>query len=395
VLGPEVVGPDDVVGPLEVVDVLDALFPLLFVARATSTIATTSASASPTAAKVSRWRWVRRRASSTATMRAERFCSLRLRLAELTGQNVPSRGNDLGELVACAAVRAGCRSPGSPTALLLATFGVAVLALSACSSSAEPASSRTTSTGGRAAATTTTRPPAVAGPVVRTSQQRLSPVYAQGVARIPGGWVFSGTNSLSRTDNSLQEIVHVGPAIPDAWKAKGYDHIGDIDVVGKYIYAPFEEPDYSKGHQATARYDRDTLRFVDAVVLPQHQNSFVTVDPATMTAYSMDEFDGGSLLRYDVARGWKPLAPFRMSEVLHHTQGADVYGGAIWISTDDAQKGVYRVDLRTGRVALVAKLGHPGGEGEGIDASALASGFLHVLCVDPKYVPVWFEHFRA
>ena len=230
---------------------------------------------------------------------------------------------------------------------------------------------------------------------MRTGQQKLSPVYAQGVARVPGGWIFSGTNSLSRTDEALKELAHIGPAIPNVWKAKGYDHIGDVDVVGKYIYAPFEEPDYSKGHQATARYDRETLRFVDAVVLPQHQNSFVTVDPTTMIAYTMDEFDGSMLLRYDVVHGWKRLAPFAMSRVLHHTQGGDTYGGAIWISTDDAQKGVYRVDLRTGRVAQVAKLGHAGGEGEGIDATALPSGFLHVLCVDPKYVPVWFEHFRA
>jgi hypothetical protein len=83
----------------------------------------------------------------------------------------------------------------------------------------------------------------------------------------------------------------------------------------------------------------------------------VTIDPKTMTAYSMDEFDGNSLLRYDVADAWKPLPPLHMSELLHQTQGADVYRGAIWISTDDAQKGVYRVDMHTGAVTQVVKLG--------------------------------------
>jgi hypothetical protein len=72
-----------------------------------------------------------------------------------------------------------------------------------------------------------------------------------------------------------------------------------------------------------------------------------------------------------------------------------VYGDAIWISTDDAQHGVYRVDLHTGAVTQVARMAHAGGEGEGIDATELASGFVHVLCVDAKLVPVWFEHFRA
>jgi hypothetical protein len=233
------------------------------------------------------------------------------------------------------------------------------------------------------------------GPVVRTGQQRLSPFYAQGVARVTGGWIFSGTDSLWKTDESLKEVRHLAPAIPPAWKAKGFNHVGDIDVVGKYIYAPFEQPDYAKGMQATARYDRDTLRFVDAVMVAQHENSFVTIDPDTMIAYTMNHFDGNRLLRYDVARAWKSLPPLPMSRLLHHTQGGDVYGGAIWISTDDPQKGVYRVDLKSGQVTRVARLGHAGGEGEGIDATELPSGFLHVLCVDPKFVPVWFEHFRS
>jgi hypothetical protein len=264
-----------------------------------------------------------------------------------------------------------------------------------CSSSARSVVDNTTSTTVRASTQVTSSTTMLPGPVGLASQQKLSPLYAQGVARVPGGWIFSGTNSLWKTDEILKDLTHVGPAIPAAWKAKGFNHIGDIDVVGRYVYAPFEQPDYAKGHQATARYDRDTLRFVDAVMLAQHENSFVTVDPATMTAYSMDHFGGDALLRYDVAHEWKPLPPLRMNRLLHRAQGADVYGGAIWISTDDAQHGVYRVDITTGVTTQVAKLGHPRGEGEGIDATALPSGFLHALCIDVKLVPVWFEHFRS
>ena len=269
---------------------------------------------------------------------------------------------------------------------------VVALVGAACSNSSKPSGAPATPSSSASAPTTNPAPP---GPLVRNGEQRLPPLYAQGVARMPGGWIFSGTNSLWKTRDNLVEITHTGPSIPDAWAAKGYKHIGDIDIVGKYIYAPFEQPDYSKGFQATARYDVATLRFVDAVTVPQHENSFVTIDPATMTAYSMDHFDGDALTRYDVADAWKPLAPLRMSRLLHHTQGADVYGGAIWISTDDPQHGVYRVDMKTGAVTQVARMGHAGGEGEGIDATALPSGFLHVMCVDPKLVPVWFEHFRA
>ena len=51
--------------------------------------------------------------------------------------------------------------------------------------------------------------------------------------------------------------------------------------------------------------------------------------------------------------------------------------------------------MKTGQVSQVAELGHAGGEGEGIDATSLPSGFLRTLCVDKKLVPVWFEHWRS
>ena len=244
-------------------------------------------------------------------------------------------------------------------------------------------------------APTTTSVPIVLGPLARTSEQAVSPLYAQGVARIPSGWIFSGTNSLWRTDSALRVVASAGPVIPAAWKARGFDHVGDIDVVGRYIYAPLEQPDYTKGFQATARFDRDTLRFVDAVILPQHENSFVTIDSRTMTAYTMDHFDGNALVRYDVAHHWKRLSPLHLDTTLHHTQGADILNGVIWISTSDPHNDLYAVDQHTGQVRADGSIGHLGGDGEGLDASQMPSGAIHVLCVDPKIAPVWLEHYRV
>ena len=267
-----------------------------------------------------------------------------------------------------------------------------IVAGAGCSSSG---ASRSPIAAPSAPAPTTTTVPVVLGPLRRSPEQPVSAVYAQGVARIPNGWIFSGTNSLWRTDDAFHVVKGLAPVIPPAWQALGFDHVGDIDVIGRYIYAPLEQPDYSKGSQATARFDRDTLRFVDAVVLPQHQNSFVTIDPTTMVAYTMDEFDGNSLLRYDVTHHWRRLAPLRLGATLHHTQGADIANGVIWISTSDPHNDLYGVDLRTGKVRADGSMGHPGGEGEGLDATPLASGLIHTLCVDPKINPVWFEHFRV
>ena len=232
------------------------------------------------------------------------------------------------------------------------------------------------------------------------SKDEIPVIYNQGIARMRGGWILSGTLSpipntdvLVRTDEQFNVVVHNEAAIPSEWRTQGYVHIGDIDVVGNIVYAPFEQPDYTQGHQVTARYDARTLKFLDAVELDQHENSFVTVDPKTRIAYSMDNFDGDALLRYDVAHQWKPLRPLKLSMLLEHTQGASIADGAVWISTSDAQNDIYRVDMRSGHVDLVAQITDPPGEGEGIAVAPRPTGYLHATVLDPDMTKVWVEHF--
>jgi hypothetical protein len=195
---------------------------------------------------------------------------------------------------------------------------------------------------------------------------------------------------LARVDDKLQDVTRIEEAIPADWGGRGYNHVGDVDVAGKYIYAPYEQPEYERGEQAIARHDVKSLAFVDAVTVPQHEASFVTVDPKKMIAYSMDRFGGDTLLRYDVRKGWKQLKPVRMSQFVDRVQGGDVAAGAIWLSTDDAANGLYRVALPSGKVAALGNGGHVDGEGEGVDATKLRSGRLHVLTVDVMFTPVWF-----
>lgn len=232
------------------------------------------------------------------------------------------------------------------------------------------------------------------------SEQTLPLAFNQGIARVDGGWILSGTNSpfpgtdvIERVDDQLTVITAKPLAIPADLRIQGYNHIGDIDVVGNIIYAPFEQPNYDLVHQVTARYDATTLAFIDAVELAQHENSFVTVDAATMTAYSMDHFDGDTLQRYDVNATWAPLPPLQLTMTLHHTQGADVADGAVWIATSDDHNGVYRADLQTGETTSVGTLGHQGAEGEGIDATALPSGAFHALVNDPFGAAVYLGHY--
>lgn len=262
----------------------------------------------------------------------------------------------------------------------------------ACSSSSSSSSPSTTNTSAIASTTTTTTAPPVA---TLTKESAVSPIYTQGLARVDDGWVFSGTRWLAHTDEALHQTSINQHAITPEWASRGYDHVGDIDVTDGVLYAPFEQPDYAKGRQAMATYDPKTLKFVSAVEVEQHHNSFVTVDPATMIAYSMDEFGGQALLRYDVSKEWAPLTPLKMSRLVDKVQGGDIADGAAWLSTDDETKGLYRVDLATGRVDSLGSLGDPKGEGEGIDATSLPSGLLHALIVAPTLISISLHEYRV
>lgn len=244
---------------------------------------------------------------------------------------------------------------------------------------------------------------AVAGPVAGaaapvvpparlTSEQPLPGYPNQGIARVRDGWILSSTNALSRVDEQFQEVAGTPTAVPPEWEARGYNHVGDIDVVGGVIYAPFEQPDNSLGEQAMARFDARTLAFLDATPVRQHHASFVTVDPKTMIAYSTDQFGDDRVVRYDVRKGWKRLKPLRMRRFVDRIQGADVANGALWLSTDDATNGLYRVDLESGRLTELGNAGHVDGEGEGIDATALPTGLLHMVTVDAALTPIWLGH---
>lgn len=234
--------------------------------------------------------------------------------------------------------------------------------------------------------TTTTVPRTYSARVVRETE--VSGAFRQGLARDGDGWAFSVNDGLYRTDDAFNITTKMAPAIPAEWKSRGYDHLGDIDVVGDVLYAPLEQPNYNLGKQAMLLYDARTLTYERGLEIAQHENSFVTVDPATQIAYSFDHFGGSAFTRYDIAHDWRPLAPLRMSRFVDKVQGADVRDGAVWLSTDDTNDEVYRVDLANGRVQALGSVGHVDGEGEGIDATPTPNGDLHVLDIDVKIFPV-------
>ena len=214
--------------------------------------------------------------------------------------------------------------------------------------------------------TATTRPLAYTATI--TGEHDISGAYRQGVARHGDAWIFTTNDGIYRTDEAFTRTSQAEPAIPAALGAQTYDHIGDGDVEGDVLWVPVEKADKDQGEQVLARYDAASLAFRDSFVVPQHHASFVAVG-SDGTIYSTDEFSDSAIQRYRLAgASLERLTPLPMDRTVERIQGGDVADDALWLSTDDASNGVFRVDLQTGAVQEVGSLGHVDGEGEGIDA---------------------------
>lgn len=237
--------------------------------------------------------------------------------------------------------------------------------------------------------------PEVSVEATLTEEVEVSGAYRQGVARVDDGWIFSTNDGLFRVDEQLGQVAVAEPALPAELTDRAFDHIGDVDVAGDVLYAPVEQGDYGLNSQVMARYDAETLVFIDATDVAQAHNAWVAVDPDTMTAYSMSGFGDSTILRYDIEAGWASLEPLLLDTLLDRVQGGDLWGGFLWLATDNDIDGLYRVDLVTGVVVLIGALAHVDGEGEGIDATDLDSGLLHALSIDAELLPVYFQHFRV
>lgn len=203
----------------------------------------------------------------------------------------------------------------------------------------------------------------------------------QGVATDGKSWFFSSANHLQRTNSSFEVEVDKPVPIPADIFQLGGRHIGDIDVHEGKLYAPIEDgPEFLHPH--VVLYDASTLEptgerhALPAAMLTQGV-PWVAVDGPRQLAYTAYWDPVERIYAFDLANDFESRGSIELSPPIKRIQGAKVFGGALYASSDDDEKSVYKIDLDTGAVMKLFALGTPTSEAEGL-APILRSDGLHL-----------------
>lgn len=205
---------------------------------------------------------------------------------------------------------------------------------------------------------------------VQTGVDRFTGTFSdakgQGVVWTGSSWIFSSTNGLERTDTNFNRIQYVNPAIapelfnPSAAADRGLNHIGDIDVSGNTLYVSLDTStrDAQGGRYNSpviALYDATTFTFTGksyALTAPGGQQdiaSWVAVDAAAGLGYGMAYDNATQLSVYNLS-DWSFKEYIPLSKNLDQVQGGKLLGDWMYMSSDGAEKKIYRTNVKTGQV---------------------------------------------
>jgi hypothetical protein len=204
-----------------------------------------------------------------------------------------------------------------------------------------------------------------------TFEVLLDSLYrSQGVATDGRSWFFSARNHLQRTTFAFEVQAENESPIPQALRALGGNHIGDIDVYDGLLYAPVEDgPEHL--HPTIVTYSADTLEPTGDVYpistdLLTKGVPWVAVDGPRRRVYTAEWDPTLHINVLDLDADLAFVKTIELSSPIGRIQGAKVFGGQMYASSDDDQKTIYKIDLDTGAVLTLFTLGTTGSEVEGL-----------------------------
>ena len=192
---------------------------------------------------------------------------------------------------------------------------------------------------------------------------------------------------LGIVDKATGEIVKDAlDSLPQEFKDKDYDHIGDISVQNGIIYAPVE--DKAESQPLVLLYDAETLEYTGVYYELDATNltdgiPWCATDDNYLYASQFNDADKIVVFNID---DMTLSHTIELSAPVERVQSGDVFDGVLYLSCDphDVNKTVYSVDLETGEVNLLCDRATTGydTEAEGLCVNADENGNLIVHVSD-------------
>lgn len=219
-------------------------------------------------------------------------------------------------------------------------------------------------------------------------------VRSQGLTTDGSSWYFSWTLGLEKTDLNYTTQVSRTNAIPPELAFVGDKHIGDIDFWNGTLYAPLEDSHvWEQPH--IALYDPATLTSMQNYLMPTNLLTdgipWVAVDGPRGNIYAAVWDPTLAIFVFDLQTVTYQRS-ITLRPQLGRIQGAKVFEGSLYASTDDAAKDIFKINLDTGTVIPLFALNQDFEE-EGLAFLARPDGSLmHTLNVFSKGLGTELRH---
>ncbi|MCD9021040.1 DUF6923 family protein [Cohnella silvisoli] len=221
----------------------------------------------------------------------------------------------------------------------------------------------------------------------------------QGVATDGNSWIFNSPYGLLRTELDGKTVkARNAMAIPAAISAQGGDHIGDISYYDGKIYAPIEDGAHYE-HPYIALYDANTLEYTGtsfALPLNLHIGGvpWVAVDAGRGQVYTA-QWSNAAVLNVFSLDDMHLIKTVPLTQTIDRIQGAEIYNGFLYASSDNSTQTVYRIDPDNGNVTVAFDRNLPSGtEAQGIAVLPTSNGaILHILDVGSNRISMNFRHY--
>lgn len=231
---------------------------------------------------------------------------------------------------------------------------------------------------------------------------------AQGVTTDGEYWYFSGKTSLVKIgfDNQTVYAYNYKALTDEIVEKYGSKHIGGISYYNGLIYASLED---SKkwNHPVIALYDAKTLEFTgEAHEMPTEYLSrgipWVAVDAENKLLYSSYSKTAEVICCFDLET-FEYVGRLQLSVPIDAIQGGDVYGGKLFVGSNDKTRAVYSIDVKSGKVEKLFDrimyqwkwIDNFGGEGEDVTVFPMEDGtVIHALDVGAMFIDSNLRHYK-